>query len=622
MSIALPTIKEVKQLATELARVAMQRDEVNASARLLGRKAKSIAKGLRFLGKKDKNEILSIGSFLELNATERPHATALLYEDRRYTHLELHQASNRWANALAARGVKKGDVVAVLLENRPEILFAVGGIVKLGAIAAVINTRQRGRILEHSFKVSNAKTYVIGAELWEPFLEVRSNLGDPKPEQVLWVRDLGTAAAPLIATDADKVISAAASTTPPQLTMVKMGDPCFYVYTSGTTGLPKASIMSHFRWVKAAGVFGNAALALKPSDTLYVPLPFYHNNALTVAWGSAASTGAALAMRRKFSVSQFWDDIREFRCTAFVYIGELCRYLLNQPQKPSDREHAVTRITGNGLRPDIWKQFKERFGINEVYEFYAASEGNVAFVNLLNLDATVGFCPAKYALVKYDIDRDEIVRDPSGHVIQVARGEVGLLIAEVSEKYAFDGYTDKAASEKKLVRHAFAPGDTWFNSGDLLRDQGFRHAQFIDRVGDTFRWKGENVSTNEVAEVLNGFAQVAESTVYGVTVPGADGRGGMAALVVRGPVETFDMVGFALHVRSQLPPYAWPLFLRISQELETTASFKQIKTELRKQGFDAGLVKEPVFVMPPKQNAYVPLTPELQQAIQKCEISL
>jgi citronellyl-CoA synthetase len=612
----MPNLDEVRSLVTELTNIARHRDDVEDRAKLIGKKLPSVVQGLKFIAKKDKHEALSIGTFLEKNALERPDAVALLFEDRRYSHRELNQAANRWSSVLAARGVKKGDVVTVLLENRPELLFAVSGIVKLGAIAATINTRQRGKVLEHSFKVAKAKAFVVGEELWENFAEIRGAIEGTSAESVFWVRDgASKTAVPAQATDADQPLATASTATPPGLAMVSLGDPCFYVYTSGTTGLPKASIMSHMRWVKAAGAFGNAALALKPSDTLYVPLPFYHNNALTVAWGSAATTGAALAMRRKFSVSNFWDDVRGFRATAFVYIGELCRYLLNQPEKPGDRFHTVTRMCGNGLRPDIWKQFKQRFGIDEVYEFYAASEGNVAFVNLFNLDCTVGFCPAPYALVKYDIDRDEPVRDAQGHLIPVGRGEIGLLIAEVSERYAFDGYTDKGASEKKLLRNVFQPGDAWFNSGDLLRDQGFKHAQFIDRVGDTFRWKGENVSTNEVAEVINGFPQIAESTLYGVQVPGADGRAGMASLVIKGPVDAFDFSGFAQHVRSQLPPYAWPLFLRIQPELEVTGTFKQIKSELRKQGFDPQLVHDPLFVMPPKQAGYVQLTAELHKAI-------
>jgi citronellyl-CoA synthetase len=622
-----PRLKQLLGLATDLRRLATdQRDEVAIRARLLGNKLPSIAQGLRYIAKKDKGEILSIGRFIEQNALTRPEAAALLYEDRRYSHREFHEQSNRFANLLAARGVGKGDVVGVLVENRPELLFAVAGIVKLGAIAATINTRQRGRVLEHSFKVAKARAFVIGEELWDAFAEVRPALGQGgeavAAERVLWLRDGGSAKVPASATDAEAALATAPATTPSQLAQVTLGDPCFYVYTSGTTGLPKASIMSHFRWAKAAGVFGHAAMALKADDTLYVPLPLYHNNALTVAWGSASSSGAAIALRRKFSVSHFWDDVRKFRATSFVYIGELCRYLLNQPARSDDRFHAVTRIVGNGLRPDIWRAFKERFGIDEIYEFYAASEGNIAFVNLLNLDCTVGFCPAKYALVKYDIDRDEPVRDAQGHLIPVARGEVGLLVAEVNERYAFDGYTDKAASEKKLFRNAFQPGDAWFNSGDLMRDQGFRHAQFVDRVGDTFRWKGENVSTNEVAEVVNGFPQIAETTVYGVTVPGADGRCGMAALVTRVPAEELDFAGLARHVRAQLPAYAVPVFLRVCPELEVTGTFKQVKSELKAQGFDLTKVGEPTYVLLPKAEAYVPLTAEVERKIRAGEISL
>jgi len=622
---AMPTLPDLRALsrsARELADLARRPSVWGPHARLVARKLPRIVAGLKLIGKKDKTEVLSIGRYLEDNARLRPDATAILYEDRRYSHREVHEQSNRWANLLAARGVTKGDSVAVLIENRPELLFVVGGIVKLGAIAAVINTKQRGKVLAHSFTVAKPGVFVIGEELWDGFAEVRDTIGGPAADRVLWVRETDKATLPGAVTEAAPALASASTDTPAALATVTLADPCFYIYTSGTTGLPKASVMSHNRWVKAAGAFGLGALALTADDVLYLALPLYHNNALTVAWSSVAVSGAALAIRRKFSVTHFWDDCRKYGATAFVYIGELCRYLLNAPARPDDRDHEVRRITGNGLRPDIWKQFKARFGIEEVYEFYAASEGNVAFVNLLNLDCTVGLCPAPYALVKYDVDRDEPVRGPDGHLVRVGRGEIGLLIAEVSDRYAFDGYTDKAASEKKLLRDVFAPGDVWFNSGDLLRDQGFRHAQFIDRVGDTFRWKGENVSTNEVAEVCNGFEQVAESTVYGVQVAGADGRCGMAALVLRCPVDQFDLAGFARHVQGQLPSYAWPIFLRVSPELEVTGTFKQVKSELKKQGHDPKLVKEPVYVLPPRTNAYKLLTDDLHKSIVSGELQL
>jgi acyl-CoA synthetase (AMP-forming)/AMP-acid ligase II len=493
--------------------------------------------------------------------------------------------------------------------------------VKLGAIAAMINSRQHGRALEHSLRVSKAAAFVVGEELWDTFAEIRTAIELPDRSHLLWLADRGTAATPAEATDAAAELARARTSSPAQLAAVHLGDPCFYIYTSGTTGLPKASIMSHFRWIKGAGAFGFAALALEPDDVLYVSLPLYHSNALTVAWSAVAATGAALALRRKFSVTSFWDDVRRYRATSFIYIGELCRYLMNQPPSPDDRRHAVHKIVGNGLRPDIWKPFKTRFGIDEVYEFYGASEANIAFVNILNADCTVGLCPAPYALVRYDVDRDEPVRGADGRLVRVARGEVGLLIAKVSERYAFDGYTDAAANEKKLLRDVFAPGDCWFNSGDLMRDLGFRHTQFVDRVGDTFRWKGENVSTNEVAEVLNSFAPVAESTVYGVQVPNTDGRCGMGAVVLRVPLAELDLAGLVRHLRAQLPTYAVPLFLRFAPELEVTGTFKQIKSELRREGFDPAAVSQPIYVLLPDHAAYVPLTPELYGAITRGELA-
>lgn len=609
-------VANARSIARDLRAIASHPDQVASRLRLVGRKLPAMVAGLKEVGKSDKNEVLSIGSFLERNARERPDATAIIYEERRFSHRELDEQANRWADVFKSRGLRKGDAVAVLLENRPEIIFAVAGAVKIGAIAAVVNTKQRKQVLQHSFGLCDPKIYVIGEELYDAFREVRGELARATPERVLFVPDSGELAPPADVDDAAAAVASASAERPPELDQVVLGDPCFYIYTSGTTGLPKASIMSHFRWVKASAAFGKLALDLDPSDVMFCSLPFYHNNALTVTWGSVAGTGAAMVIRRKFSASKFWDEVRESGATSFCYIGELCRYLMNQPPRPDDADNPIKKIIGNGLRPDIWKAFKQRFGIDEVYEFYAASEGNAAFINVLNLDATVGFCPAPYAIVEYDVDEDQPVRGPDGLLQRVPRGGVGLLITEITEKYSFDGYTDKGASEKKLLRDVFTDGDLWFNTGDLLRDQGFRHAQFVDRVGDTFRWKGENVSTNEVAEVLNVHPQVDETTVYGVQIPGTDGRAGMAALVSNVGVEQVDLESLASQVCDQLPAYAVPLFLRIQPELEITGTFKQKKSTLRDEGFDPSRVDEPLFVMLPGTRTYRPLTREIFADIQ------
>ena len=379
---------------------------------------------------------------------------------------------NRYANFLWDRGFRKGDAVAILLENRPEVLVTVGALAKIGAVASLINTNQRKMRLVHSIKVTNPKAVVVGEELLDAYNEVASDLELESDVPVYFVTDTGKTPAPSGFQDLESLTENASAENPSSTLDVRLQDACFYIFTSGTTGLPKASIMTHFRWVKASAGFGYCALDLKPGEAIYCSLPLYHNNALTVAWSSASAGGAAMALRRKFSVSKFWDDTRKFNAVAICYIGELCRYLLNQAPDGRDADNPVVKVVGNGMRPDVWKSFKDRFGIDEVYEFYGASEGNIAFINLLNIDCTVGLCPLPYAIVKYDVESDAPVRDSNGRFIKVARGETGLLIGEVTAKTPFDGYTNKEASEKKIFRDVFADGDMWFNSGRSPKGYG------------------------------------------------------------------------------------------------------------------------------------------------------
>jgi len=614
------SISNASDLVEHLREIVSEPRIVAERAKLVRAKLPSIARGLRTIFKTDKDEVLSIGTLLERNAREHGNRPALVYEDRSYTHRELNQNANRYANFYWKRGIRKGDAVAILMENRPEILFAVAGAVKIGAIAAVINTKQRRKVLTHSLQLCKAKLYLVGEELLEPFEEIRGELDNADRERAVFIRDSGDHEVPADFIDGDAEVARFPETTPAAFRDVRLGDPCFYVYTSGTTGLPKASIMSHFRWIKASAAFGQLALDVKPSDIIFVSLPLYHNNALSVTWSSAAAGAACMAISRKFSVTNFWDDVRRYDATMFCYIGELCRYLMNQPRRPEDADNPVRKIIGNGLRPDIWKEFKARFDIDEIYEFYGASECNLVFVNVFNVDCTVGYCPAPYAIVEYDVEADEPVRDAKGWLKKVPRRGTGLLITEISEKYAFDGYTDARESEKKLIRNAFKKGDVWFNTGDLLQDMGFHHAQFVDRIGDTFRWKSENVSTNEVGEVLSGFRHIDEANVYGVTIPHTDGRAGMVAVVANRPVHEFDFAGLVEHLRAELPKYAWPQFLRFRDHLEVTATLKQKKVGLRKEGFDPAVVKDPLYVILPKGNEFVPLTEEIFAAIQAGEV--
>jgi acyl-CoA synthetase (AMP-forming)/AMP-acid ligase II len=365
---------------------------------------------------------------------------------------------------------------------------------------------------------------------------------------------------------------------------------------------------------------GQMAVRLKPNDVFYCALPLYHNNALTVSWGTALGAGACLALGRKFSASKFWDEVRANGATGFCYIGELLRYLLNQPPSAGDRQHSIRVIVGNGLRPELWDDFKTRFGVERIAEFYGASEGNLAFVNGFGVDRTAGYCPLSYAIVEFDGETETAARGADGFLRKVGKGGVGLLITEISDRAPFDGYTDQKSTESKLLRDVFKHGDAWFNTGDLVRDQGFKHIQFVDRVGDTFRWKGENVATSEVEGVIGSFGGVQHAVVYGVQVPGTDGRAGMAALSLAGGESAFDGAALATHLRDQLPAYAVPLFLRLQPEPETTGTFKYRKVDLKNAGFDPAAIDEPLFLL--DGDAYRPMTAEDHASIIAGQIRL
>jgi citronellyl-CoA synthetase len=406
------------------------------------------------------------------------------------------------------------------------------------------------------------------------------------------------------------------SANPPQTGKNTLADIALYIYTSGTTGLPKASIISNRRFLLSASLSYKGGLKCTEADRIYLCLPLYHGTGLFLGVGASFATGASMFIRRKFSGSNFVSEVREHGATCFIYIGELCRYLLNVPRQPDDHQNPLAKMMGNGLRPDVWHEFKSRYGIQRIAEFYGSSEGNVAFVNMLNKDCTVGLTSIPMALVKYDVDADEIARDAQGRCIRVADGEPGLLLGKITKHTVFEGYTSQEDTEKKILRGAFAPGDAWFNTGDLMKtvDVGFSlgmpHYQFVDRVGDTFRWKSENVSTNEVGEIINGFEQVDFCNVYGVEIPKADGRAGMASLVLAEGVKTLDVDTFSAYVNEHLPVYARPVFLRIQPQLDTTGTFKMVKGELRKQAYDLEQVSDPLYVLKPRCDTYEPLDAE------------
>jgi fatty-acyl-CoA synthase len=533
----------------------------------------------------------SIGKVFQERAARYADRVFVRFGDEQLTYRQANETVNRYAAVLAARGVGHGDVVGVMLRNSPNAVLLMLAVVKCGAIAGMLNYHQHDNALKHSIGLLSAKVVVAETDLVEP------------------INASGADAAGLMTVEEFERLAATAPTSNPATTAAVLAkDKAFYIFTSGTTGMPKASVMTHYRWLRALAGFGGLGLRLHGDDTLYCCLPLYHNNALTVAVGSVINAGATLALGKSFSASRFWDEVIASGATAFIYIGEICGYLLNQPPKPTDRQHKVRVIIGNGLRPAIWDEFTERFGIPRVCEFYAASEGNTAFVNILNVDKSTGICPTPVAFVEYDADTGDALRGQDGRVRKVKTGEPGLLLSKVSSLQPFDGYTDPAASEKKLVRNAFRDGDVWFNTGDLMRSQGFGHAAFADRLGDTFRWKGENVATTEVEAAISTDPQVEEATVFGVEVPGTGGRAGMVAVQLK-EGEELDGKALAKAAYERLPGYAVPLFARVVGELAHTSTFKNQKVDLRKEGYSAD-VDDPIYVLAGRDEGYVPFYDE------------
>jgi citronellyl-CoA synthetase len=556
------------------------------------------------------DDLISIGTIIESNAVRYKNDLALLYEDHTFTHDSFNQKVNQYANYFISVGVNDGEVVTIFIENRMEILFLITALAKIGGVASLISPNQRAGVLKHSIEADPGSILIIGEELIDAFEEVKPNLSTIKDSGFFWLKDSGNTDCPEGYVDLNHSIKDISMDNPPITTTVRAGQRFANVFTSGTTGLPKASIQRHKRWLISYYWFGKINMNFNNRDVLYVPIPFFHTNALLVAWSSAAAGGSAIAMRRKFSTTNFWKDVKKYGVTSFIYIGELCRYLYSAPASDLEKQHEIKKIMGNGMRPEIWKKFQNRFNIPKVCEFYGAADSNVGFTNTLNIDGCVGWSPLKYAIVKYNVELQEPCRNSQGFFEKVKKGDSGLLISEINDKVVFDGYVNKVKNQEKLLTNAFEQGDLWFNTGDLLRDIGYRHAQFIDRIGDTFRWKGENVSTEEVEKVANSLGMVKSCAVYGVKIPNNDGRCGMMALT-KAEID-FDLTKLAKRLFEELPSYAVPIFIRIKAELETTVTHKIKKFALQKEGTDC---VDPIFVRLPKSTSYIRLDEQIKSDI-------
>jgi fatty-acyl-CoA synthase len=536
-------------------------------------------------------------------------APALLSDRERFSYGELAARANRYARWALAQDLRKGDTVCLMMPGRPEYLAIWIGITRVGGVVALLNTHLTGQALAHSIDVVRPKHIIVAAELFEALAGARNHLGS-SPE--IWLHGEAAANLPRIDQLVDGLSGdALAASDLPTLTIE---DRALYIYTSGTTGLPKAANMNHYRVMLASSAFAGV-MDTRASDRMYDCLPLYHSAGCLLATGALLVRGGSVVIRDKFSATEFWDEVVGWECTCFQYIGELCRYLLNAPPSPKERAHRLRLACGNGLRPDVWPRFKERFRIPQIIEFYAATEGNVSLFNFDGKEGAVGRLPwwvaARFPtkIVRFDRERQQPVRDQRGFCIECAVDEPGEVVGKILKDASkpgqrFEGYADAAETGRKILHDVFEKGDAWFRTGDLMRKDKDGYFYFVDRIGDTFRWKGENVSTTEVEEAIGRFGGVEEANVYGVAIPGHDGRAGMAVLVAD---DKLNLSALHDHLARQLPDYARPVFLRIRQHNDVTTTFKQKKVDLLKDGFDPGRTSDPIYFSDPRSNAFVRL---------------
>jgi fatty-acyl-CoA synthase len=559
---------------------------------------------------------------LESLARTSPKRLAIVYGDVEWSFAAWNEAANRVAHWALASGLGAGDVVALVMENRPQFLAIWAGLAKLGIVTALVNTQLSGRALGHCLAAATAKVVVMGNECVD-----RAREGLAQSRTRLFVAgDPETPNAPLPegAVELDGELARMPAHAPSRRlrAQLRARDDLFYIYTSGTTGLPKAARFSHMRFL-LAGAIGAQSSGLRAGDVHYCVLPLYHSAAGVMQVSSVLFAGATLALRRRFSASAFWDDVREVRATHFQYVGELCRYLVNQPRSARDRDHGLRVAIGNGLRADVWTELQRRFAIPEVVEFYSATEGAVSIMNLENRIGSVGRFPFRSLtnarIIRYDVEMDAPRRGPDGLCNECEPNEIGELVGRIPRSSnnpigRFEGYTSRHATSDKILRDVLKKGDEFFRTGDLMRQDARGFFYFVDRIGDTFRWKGENVSTEEVASALMTFPGVETATVYGVRVDGHEGRAGMAALE-REPSASFDGSALYAHVTRQLPRYAAPLFVRLLSMADMTSTFKLRKVALREEGYDAARVRDPIFVRDDLAGSYVPFSAQARASL-------
>ncbi|XP_021197440.3 long-chain fatty acid transport protein 4 isoform X1 [Helicoverpa armigera] len=563
---------------------------------------------------------------------KHPNKACFLFEDETWTFQQVEEFSLRTSAVLKAKGVKRGDTVAVMIGNCPEMPSIWLGATRIGAVCPLINTNQTGNTLLHSINIAKCDVVIYSDEFQTAFQDISKEINPSIKLFKFTRRPLNTSPDAVRVVESENDFTAMLESTNPAPWTQSDGEgfngKLLYIYTSGTTGLPKAAVISSSRMVfMASGV--HYLGSLRTSDVIYCPMPLYHSAGGCITMGQSFIFGCTVVIRTKFSASNYFPDCIKYNATAAHYIGEMCRYVLATPPAVTDTQHKVRTVYGNGMRPAIWTEFVKRFNIKKVVEFYGATEGNANIVNIDNKTGAIGFVsriiPAVYpiAILKVDPETGEPVRNKKGLCQLAAPNEPGVFIGKIkpnNPSRAFLGYVDKAASDKKIVRDVFNYGDSAFISGDILTADEFGYLYFMDRTGDTFRWRGENVSTTEVESAISRVTNQRDAVVYGVEIPNTDGRAGMCGIV--DPQGTLDLDKLAKDIAKDLPKYARPIFIRIMTSVDMTGTFKMRKVDLQKEGYDPSVVKDKLFYLDPKTGKYTPLGNEEYEKIISGQIRL
>jgi len=547
---------------------------------------------------------------VEEKSIEQPDAPALLSSDEQLSYAELAVTARRYARWALSHGLRKGETAALMAHNHPGYMAAWLGLTSVGVVVALINTNLRGDALAHCVAAASPRVLIV-AEEFAAAADAALAGASQVPEIWLLGRGAGRRLGEALPALPSHPLSAE------ERGGVTVGDRALLIYTSGTTGLPKAAWVSHRRVMSWSCWFA-AMLDVDRSDRLYDCLPMYHSVGGVAATGAMLVGGASAVIARRFSASGFWDEVVRWDCTLFQYIGELCRYLVKAAPSASERGHRLRIACGNGLDGAVWRELQSRFAIPRIIEFYAATEGNFSLFNLEGEPGAIGRLPGfmahrfPVAIVAFDPETGAPRRRADGRCRRCPRGEIGEAIGRIPRDgegpaHRFEGYTSEAETEKKVLRDVFEPGDAWLRTGDLMRidQRGFFH--FVDRVDGSFRWKGENVSAAEVAAVIEACPGVDAAAVYGVAIPHAEGRAGMAAVTTR---PGFDLGELRVRLATALPAYARPLFIRIVGSLPTTETFKTASHRLAAEGFDPERISDPLFFDDTIAATYAPLDPQ------------